>query len=132
VSSHLLGYRYPPQTLFKYQKIDKYSLQNLETRSIYFNAPSHFNDLFDCTISARFLEPTAEVLEAMRETYIHEFKDYPLASSQFAEYSREQLKEFLKTTLLHSSSRRMLSNFWICIARSRRRGITNGNGARYM
>jgi Protein of unknown function (DUF2971) len=85
----------PPQILFKYQKIDKYSLQNLETRSIYFNAPSHFNDLFDCTISARFLEPTAEVLEAMRETYIHESKDYPLASSQFAEYSLEQLKEFL-------------------------------------
>lgn len=39
-----------PNTLFKYESINEYSLRNLKNASLFFNAPSSFNDPFDCSI----------------------------------------------------------------------------------
>ena len=36
---------------FRYQKIDKYTKENLEQNMLYFNDPENFNDPFDCKIS---------------------------------------------------------------------------------
>jgi hypothetical protein len=84
-----------PRTVFKYEGVNEHSLQNLKARSIHFGSPVHFNDPYDCTITARVIDPTAEDLEVMRRTYVERAKDYPKIQSQFELYSQDELRQFL-------------------------------------
>jgi hypothetical protein len=55
-----------PGTLFKYEGLNTYSLQNLKAQSVYFGSPLKFNDPYDCAITARYADPTPSDLDAIR------------------------------------------------------------------
>lgn len=40
-----------PTSLYKYESINEYSLRNLKNATLFFNAPSSFNDPYDCSLS---------------------------------------------------------------------------------
>jgi hypothetical protein len=56
-----------PRRLFKYQPFSELSVRGLKEQSIYFGAPSKFNDPYDCSFSLRVKEQSPEQLEAFRE-----------------------------------------------------------------
>jgi len=59
-----------PKTVFKYEGFNINSLMNFKKQSIYFGSPVQFNDPYDCTITARILDPTPEGLERLRLHYV--------------------------------------------------------------
>ena len=46
-----------PGSIFKYSKIDVYTIQNLDAKSIYFASPDQFNDPYDCTLNVTDYPP---------------------------------------------------------------------------
>jgi len=84
-----------PKTIFKYEGINDLSLQNLESQVIYFSSPLHFNDPYDCTITARVADPTAEELETMRRAWAERAEGRPIAKSQLEASSDDELRKLV-------------------------------------
>jgi hypothetical protein len=49
-----------PARLYKYQALDRQTLENLVNRCIYFSKPENFNDPFDCWEAIAFLDPMVD------------------------------------------------------------------------
>lgn len=64
-----------PKKLFKYESFSVQSLLNLKTQTVFFAAPSGFNDPYDCAIKAVLDDPTSDEIEKLREIYLA--KDWP-------------------------------------------------------
>ncbi|WP_409439839.1 DUF2971 domain-containing protein [Psychromonas sp. GE-S-Ul-11] len=59
-----------PKNLYKYESFSVQSLLNLKTQTVFFAAPSGFNDPYDCAIKAELGEPTPEEIEKLREIFL--------------------------------------------------------------
>ena len=58
-----------PDTIFKYENFTTHSLLNLQSQSIYFGSPEHFNDPYDSAITAAVADPTPDELMRLIERY---------------------------------------------------------------
>lgn len=58
-----------PPRLFKYQRYDDQSLDNLEKRQVWFSSPANFNDPFDCGVLLRITEPTETDLRRLLDKW---------------------------------------------------------------
>ncbi len=50
----------PPSRIYKYQALERQSLENLINQCIYFSKPDNFNDPFDCWEAISFLDPMTD------------------------------------------------------------------------
>ncbi|PZO07564.1 MAG: hypothetical protein DCF27_10650 [Lysobacteraceae bacterium] len=84
-----------PPRLYKYESINLNSLVNLLARVVYFGSPKHFNDPFDCAISAVVQELSQEgvktILSEANATNLARFQ--PSIRTLLTERARATLKE---------------------------------------
>jgi Protein of unknown function (DUF2971) len=65
----------PPPRLYKYQPFNARTLENLANRQIWFNAPSRFNDPFDCALP--FFDPSRLTDADYLRAYQHQKERMP-------------------------------------------------------
>jgi hypothetical protein len=82
-----------PPTVFKYQPVTTYALENIAKRSVYFNSPRRFNDPFDCTITVRFRDLTTEDIEQVRTTLMHRMSYRHGSTGDFSSLSADAMRE---------------------------------------
>lgn len=63
-----------PDSLFKFETINEYSLRNLKNARIYFNSPSAFNDPFDSSIQETVFTLSNDDLVEIHNHYVKEEK----------------------------------------------------------
>lgn len=74
-----------PETIYKYQKIDDYSLSNLKNAQIFFNAPKKFNDPFEGAVASQVSFGEGEyqkILTHYREKFSQKFLQKTTSSKQ--------------------------------------------------
>lgn len=95
-----------PPRLYKYEPFSTRSLENLKAQSIYFGAPSGFNDPYDCPFLPNILPPTDEQVEEIKAAYLRNPETPPSARIQFETSSIEELRQILlragRSALNHS------------------------------
>ena len=106
-----------PETFFKYERFSVQSLQNLKKQSVFFAAPHRFNDPYDCTIAARFDEPSDDEIERLRN-YYRSRPDVPSnACEELEALDTQALKKYLKGIIgrtVEQNITRYLSGIGVC------------------
>lgn len=84
-----------PPHLYKYEPFSTRSLENLKAQSIYFGAPSGFNDPYDCAFSPNIRHPSDDEVDAIRAKYLQDPEMSHLARTQFETKPVEELRQML-------------------------------------
>ena len=82
-----------PPRLYKYESFSTRALQNLKSQIIHFGSPLHFNDPYDCALTANIKMPSDEDVESIRAAYLGD-ESLPLPQrKQFETLDVAQLRE---------------------------------------
>lgn len=84
-----------PRYLYKYEKINMLSIQNLKNAQLYFNAPKNFNDPFDCS-TLQNINLTDEKLFEINKLYLSIYPE--IASSK----SILEIPDTIKNSIINS------------------------------
>lgn len=85
----------PPPLLYKYEALSTQSLLNLKRQVIYFGSPLNFNDPYDCALTPNIETPSADELEAIRQSYLQKQYLPPKAHAEVKSSTPEKLREIL-------------------------------------
>lgn len=85
-----------PEKLYKYEAFSINALTNLKKQSVYFGAPTGFNDPYDCAITPKISEPKDSNLEIIRAGYLSKAGLPPNVREQFTQMTRKHLRDTLQ------------------------------------